>query len=65
MCIKIRIVNILANAGQWFVLPYAGSAIAQTPSLEIAVFTMLIGLMASSSREGLDYVRQEERKKRR
>ena len=56
---KVRIINILANSGQWFVIPYAGSAIAQVPSLEIATFTMIIGLIMSASREGLDFTREQ------
>lgn len=60
--ITTRIVNILANAGQWFAVPYAGSAIAQVPSLEIAMFTMFIGVVLSASREGFSYVREQERK---
>ena len=56
---KLRSINILANAGQWFVIPYAGTAIASIPSLEVAAFTMMIGVIMSASREGLDYVREQ------
>jgi len=60
---KVRLVNVLSNSGMYFVLPYIGSAIADVPSLLTAVFTGAIGLILSASREGLDYVREQQRKK--
>jgi len=61
--ISTRIINILANTGMYFIIPYTGSAVAATPSLEIATFSMIIGLILSASREGLDYVRMQEMRK--
>ena len=61
--ITTRLINILANTGMYFIIPYTGSAIAQVPSLEIAFFSMIIGLVLSASREGLDYVRMQEMRK--
>jgi hypothetical protein len=52
-------VNILSNTGMYFIIPYIGSAIAQLPSLEIASFSAIVGLILSTSREGLDYVREQ------
>ena len=60
----IQLINILANSGMYFVLPLAGTTLAQAPSIEGALWTMFLGLILSASREGLDYVRQQERKKR-
>ena len=61
--ISTRIINILANSGMYFIIPYTGSALAQVPSLEIALFSMIVGLILSASREGIDYVREQERKR--
>ena len=55
-----RLINILANTGMYFIIPYTGSAVVAAPSLEIAFFSMIIGLILSASREGLDYVRVQE-----
>jgi hypothetical protein len=52
----------MSNSGLYFVIPYTGSALAQVPSFEIAIFSMTIGLVLSASREGLDYVREQNRK---
>lgn len=59
-----RTINIFSNAGMYFVIPYTGSALAQIPSLEIASFSALIGLVLSASREGLDYVREQQSQKK-
>ena len=59
-----RIINIFANAGMYFVAPLVGTSLDGAPSLAAALYTMLIGMILSASREGLDYVRQQERKKR-
>lgn len=61
---KIRLVNILANSGMYFVAPLAGTTLAQAPSIEASLYSMMIGLIVSASREGLDYVRYQERRKR-
>ena len=61
---KVRLVNILANSGMYFIAPLAGTTLAQAPSIEASVYSMMIGLIISASREGLDYVRIQERKKR-
>ena len=47
----------------YFVTPLVGTTLAQSPSVEASVYTMLIGIILSASREGLDYVRQKEREK--
>ena len=60
----VRIINILSNSGLFFALPYAGSALDGAPDLDIALFVGFMGLILSASREGFDYVRQEERKRR-
>lgn len=54
----VRTVNILANSGMYFAIPYAGSAIAQVPSIEVAGFSMMIGLIISASKEGLEFVKE-------
>ncbi len=46
---------IFGNTGLYFVTPYAGSAMAGYPSVETALFTALIGLIISTSRELIDY----------
>lgn len=60
----IRLINILANSGMYFVIPLAGASLAMAPSLEAATYSMLIGLILSASREGLDYVRTQERQRK-
>lgn len=47
--------RVIGNAGMYFVTPYAGSTLAGVPSLEIAFFTALIGLILSTSRELVEY----------
>ena len=54
MTLKYSVMRIFGNAGLFFVAPYTGSAIIGTPSLEISLWTMLIGLMLSTSREMLE-----------
>ena len=46
--------RIFGNAGLFFVAPYTGSAINGTPNLDIALWTMLVGLILSGSREMLE-----------
>ena len=46
--------RIFGNAGLFFVAPYTGSAINGTPNLEIALWTMVVGLILSGSREMLE-----------
>jgi len=48
----------------YFVVPLAGTTLADAPSLVASLYSMLIGLILSASREGLDFVRLQERKKR-
>jgi len=62
--ITTRLVNIFANSGMYFVTPLVGTTLAQVPSVEASVYSMVIGMVLSASREGLDYVRIQERKKR-
>lgn len=64
MAWKVRIINILGNSGMYFVAPLAGTTLANSPSVEASLYSMLIGLILSASRESLDFVRQEERKRR-
>ena len=52
---KKAIARVLGNSGTYFVPPYVGSAIAGLPSLEIALYTALIGLVLSTSRELIEY----------
>ncbi len=52
---KRPLARILGNTGMYFVTPYAGSAMAGIPSIETALFTALIGLILSGSREMMDY----------
>ena len=60
---KVRVINIFANSGMYFIVPLAGSTIAEAPSLAAALYSMLIGTILSASREGLDYVREQQTKK--
>jgi hypothetical protein len=52
--------RIMGNAGMYFVTPYTGSALAGAPSLDIAAFTALVGLILSASRELIEYGKQRE-----
>ncbi len=52
---KRPLARIIGNTGMYFVTPYAGSAMAGIPSIETALFTALIGLILSGSREMMDY----------
>jgi len=60
---KVRLINIFANSGMYFIIPLAGTTIAEAPSLLAALYSMLIGTILSASREGLDYVREQQSKK--
>jgi len=51
MTAKGTVSRIFGNAGIFFVAPYAGSTIAGTPSLETALWSALVGIILSSSRE--------------
>tara|TARA_R110000824_G_scaffold119329_1_gene273363 strand:+ start:299 stop:514 length:216 start_codon:yes stop_codon:yes gene_type:complete len=51
------IARVIGNSGMFFVTPYLGSTIAGVPSLEIALYTTLIGLILSTSRELIEYGR--------
>jgi len=43
------IARIIGNAGMYFIAPYAGSGLATgIPSVEVAAFTALIGLIIST-----------------
>lgn len=52
--------RIFGNTGLYFVTPYAGTAMAGSPSLEAAGFTALIGLILSASRELVEYGKSRE-----
>ena len=54
MTLRYSLQRIIGNAGLFFVAPYTGSAIIGTPNIEIALWTMTIGLILSSSREMLE-----------
>ena len=58
-----RLINIFSNGGMYFIAPLAGTTLAQAPSIEASLYSMMIGIILSASREGLDFVRQQERKK--
>jgi len=47
--------RVIGNTGLYFVTPYAGSAMAGLPSIETALFTSLIGLILSTSRELVEF----------
>ena len=55
MTILKAIARVTGNSGMFFVTPYLGSTIAGIPSLEIAIYTTLIGLILSTSRELIEY----------
>ena len=59
MSFKYSIMRIFGNAGMYFVSPYTGSAIVGAPNLEIALWTMTIGIILSASREVLDAAKQK------
>jgi len=54
------IARILGNSGLYFVTPYAGSALAGAPSIETAIFTALIGLILSTSRELIEHGKERK-----
>ena len=54
MTLRYSLQRIFGNAGLFFVAPYTGSAITGTPNLEIALWTMTIGMVISTSRELLE-----------
>jgi hypothetical protein len=47
--------RVFGNAGLYFVTPYAGTTIAGVPSIEVAIYTALIGIILSGSRELIEY----------
>lgn len=59
-----RLINIFANGGMYFVTPLVGTTLAQAPSMEAALYSCFIGIILSASREGLDFVKQNERKRK-
>ena len=61
--ITTRLINIFSNGGMYFVTPLVGTILAQSPSVEASLYSMLIGIILSASREGFDYVRAQERKR--
>jgi hypothetical protein len=53
------IARVIGNTGLYFVTPYAGSAMAVgAPSVETAIFSAIIGLILTSSRELVEYGKQ-------
>ena len=61
--ILTRLINIFSNGGMYFVTPLVGTTLANSPSIEASLYSMLIGMILSASREGLDHVRRQERQK--
>ncbi len=55
MTVLKAIARVIGNSGMFFVTPYLGSTIAGIPSLEIALYTTLIGWILSTSRELIEY----------
>ena len=51
MAVKGTLSRIFGNAGIFFVAPYAGSTLAGVPSLDTALWSALVGIILSSSRE--------------
>lgn len=48
--------RVIGNAGMYFVTPYVGSGLATgLPHLDTALWTALIGLVLSASRELIEY----------
>ena len=59
MTLKYSLMRIFGNAGTFFVAPWIGSAIDGTPSLDIALWTCLVGIIMSSSREMLELAKNK------
>lgn len=55
MQVKYPIARVLGNAGIFFVTPYLGSTLAGAPSVETALWSVLAGLILSSSREIIEF----------
>jgi hypothetical protein len=55
MTLKKALARVLGNSGTYFTAPYLGSTLAGIPSLEIALYTAIIGLILSTSRELIEY----------
>lgn len=55
MDIRYPLARIIGNAGIFFVTPYTGSVLAGAPSLETALWSVLIGLVLSTSREVIEF----------
>ena len=55
MELKYPIARILGNAGVFFVTPYLGSTLAGAPSIETALWSVVVGLIASSTRELIEF----------
>lgn len=55
MEVRYPIARIIGNAGIFFVTPYIGSTLAGSPSLDTALWSVLIGLVLSTSREAIEF----------
>lgn len=55
------ILRILGNAGLYFITPLAGTTLAQAPSIEASLYSTLIGIIISASREALYVVDTRKR----
>lgn len=55
MQVKYPIARVMGNAGIFFVTPYLGSTLAGVPSVETALWSVLVGLILSSSREVIEF----------
>jgi hypothetical protein len=55
------IARVIGNSGMYFVAPYIGSGVATgIPNIETALFTTVIGLILSGSRELIEYGKNRE-----
>ena len=55
MQVKYPIARVLGNAGIFFVTPYLGSTLAGAPSVDTAIWSVLVGVVQSSSREVIEF----------
>ena len=55
--------RVFGNTGMYFVAPYAATHAAGIPNLEVALWSMVIGLILAASREAAAYGRGYNGKK--
>lgn len=61
---KDSILRIFGNAGLYFITPLAGTTLAQAPSIEASLYSTLIGVILSASREALFIVDTRKRNRK-